>query len=200
VVVKRNPDRTRQRILEAAFAEIYRNGFRSASVDQILSDTGLTKGALYHHFPNKAALGYAVVEEIIGGHINQTWIQPLADSGDPITALMTQLRSMTKEQIAQVCDCGCPLNNLAQEMSSVDDEFRKRIAAVFAMWREGIAESLERGRTTGTVRPDADCRQAASFFVAGVEGATGLAKNARDPEVLSSCIGAMSVYLESLRP
>lgn len=200
MVVKRNPDQTRKRILEAAFAEIYRNGFRSASVDRILADTGLTKGALYHHFPNKAALGYAVVEEIIGGHMHETWIAPLADTDDPITALMTQLQSMTDEQIAQVCDCGCPLNNLAQEMSSVDDEFRTRLAAVFSLWREGIAESLQRGQAAGSVDAGVDCKQAAGFFVAGVEGATGLAKNARDPEVLRSCIGAMSVYMESLRP
>ena len=42
------PDTTRQKLLQAAFTEIYRHGFQAASLTQILSDTALTKGALYH--------------------------------------------------------------------------------------------------------------------------------------------------------
>ena len=58
----RQPDLTRQRILEASFAEIHRQGFQAASVANILTTTGLTKGALYHHFPSKKDLGLAVID------------------------------------------------------------------------------------------------------------------------------------------
>jgi len=44
-------DVTREKILDAAFHEIHRYGFQSASLANILERTGLTKGALYHHFP-----------------------------------------------------------------------------------------------------------------------------------------------------
>ncbi|WP_240754797.1 TetR/AcrR family transcriptional regulator [Parasulfuritortus cantonensis] len=40
----RQPDLTRQRILEAGFQEIHRHGYQAASVASILADTGLTKG------------------------------------------------------------------------------------------------------------------------------------------------------------
>lgn len=200
VVSKRNPDQTRARILQAAFTEIHRNGFRAASVDQILAETGLTKGALYHHFPNKAALGYAVVDELIGGEIRETWIAPLASFEDPIDGLLHLIDSVVPQDFPSVCDKGCPLNNLAQEMSPVDDEFRLRIDAVFRIWREGVAERLRMGLESGHVSPSVDCRQAATFFVASVEGAIGLAKNSRDPEVLLSCMAGLKRYLESLRP
>jgi len=52
---------TRRKILESAFHEIHRNGFQAASLNPILERTGVTKGALYHHFPNKQTLGYAVL-------------------------------------------------------------------------------------------------------------------------------------------
>ena len=61
----RDPQRTRERLLQAASREIYRSGFQSASLDTILASAGVTKGALYYHFKNKQALGYAVVEEVI---------------------------------------------------------------------------------------------------------------------------------------
>ncbi len=63
----RNPEHTRKRLLKAAFQEVYRSGFQSASLDTILAATGVTKGALYYHFEGKEALGLAVVEEVIAG-------------------------------------------------------------------------------------------------------------------------------------
>ena len=61
----RDPQRTRERLLQAAFREVYHSGFQGAGLDTILASTGVTKGALYHHFGSKEALGYAIVEEIV---------------------------------------------------------------------------------------------------------------------------------------
>ena len=73
----RDPERTRERLLQAASREIYRSGFQSASLDTILASAGVTKGALYYHFKNKEALGYAVVEEVISPDVRGTWVRPL---------------------------------------------------------------------------------------------------------------------------
>ena len=61
-VRSRDPERTRVRLLQAAFEEMYRSGYRSADLDAILAAAGVTKGALYYHFDNKESLGYAVVD------------------------------------------------------------------------------------------------------------------------------------------
>ena len=79
----RNPEQTRSIILDAAFKEVYENGFQAASLDRILANTQLTKGALYHHFPNKQAMGLALVDELIGPTIDQQMIEPLEKTDDP---------------------------------------------------------------------------------------------------------------------
>ena len=53
----RDPERTRERLLQAAFREVYRSGFQSARLDAVLATGGVTKGALYYHFGSKEALG-----------------------------------------------------------------------------------------------------------------------------------------------
>ena len=58
---------TRDKLLKAAFEEIYRSGFQATSLDIILTKARVTKGALYHYFPDKASLGYAVVDEVVKG-------------------------------------------------------------------------------------------------------------------------------------
>ena len=198
-MVRRNPDATRRRILEAAGAEIHRHGFRSASIDQILSHTGLTKGALYHHFPTKADLGYAVVDEVIRSWFLSRWIEPMERSSNPIDGFIQALHDVSPEEVATLCDCGCPLNNLAQEMSSVDETFRQKLATVYRCLTERMADALLRGQGAGVVAPDVDCRQAAVFLAATLAGAAGAAKNARDPAILAACRHGLVRYLESLR-
>ena len=52
------------RILAAAENIFARFGFRRASMGQIANEAGLTRQALYHHYPSKEALFSAVVEEL----------------------------------------------------------------------------------------------------------------------------------------
>ncbi len=198
-MVKRDPDATRLRILEAASAEIHRSGFRKASIDQILADTGLTKGAFYYHFPTKADLGYAVIDEVLGTSVVERWVTPMERSQNPIDGLLEALTQASPEEVELLCECGCPLNNIAQEMSSIDENFRRKIAQVYHRWTERMANALMRGQGAGLIDPNVDCAQAAAFIVATLEGAAGAVKNSRDPAMLQSCLVGISRYLESLR-
>lgn len=196
---KRNPDLTRARLLEAGFEEIYQHGFRAASLDSILERAGVTKGALYHHFPNKNALGYAIIDELIRVWIYETWIEPLKDCDNPIDCLQETIHSHLDKVTQEACSCGCPLNNLNQEMSSEDEGFRLRISKVIEGIQQGVAEALRRGQVNGTVRADIDVERTAGFFFAAVEGIAGVSKNSQSSEVMRLNFEALSDYLDTLR-
>ena len=167
----RAPEDTRRRILKAAFAEFYRHGFQGGSLNRIVDEAGTTKGALFHHFEGKNDLGYAVVEEIIQPRIKALWLDPLADSIDPITDAKQAVRQFIKQEqangrLAQ----GCPLNNLAQEMSPLDEGFRIRIEKVYSAWRESLESAFARGIKAGKVRRDISPRNVAAFVVSALAG------------------------------
>lgn len=193
-----DPQRTRQRLLQAAFREIYRSGFRGAGIDTILAATGVTKGALYYHFGSKKALGYAIVEELIAAPLRDKWLRPFQSGEDPIETLIgiVQATSLRPE----IVRAGCPLNNLAQEMSNLDQRFRNRLAKVFDEWREGTAAALRRGQSEGAVRRDLNPEETASFLIAMYEGYVLLAKNAQDVNVWRVGIRNIVGWLRSLRP
>ena len=148
-------------MLQAAFREIHRSGFQSAGIDTILAATNVTKGALYYHFDSKEALGYAVVEEIVANFVRDRWLRPLQSSTDPIDILIgvVQRIPVRPEDVRG----GCPLLNLAQEMSPLDEQFRKRLAIIFHAWREGVATVLREGQSHGTVRRDLDPAEPPAF-------------------------------------
>jgi TetR/AcrR family transcriptional repressor of nem operon len=197
---KRQPDVTRQKLLHAAFDEIYRRGFQAASLETILDQAGLTKGALYHHFPDKAALGHAVVDDVVTGLLLERWLGVLQrQQGDPITALQGMLEERSTALTSHEVELGCPLNNLAQEMAPVDEKFRRRIDAAFERWIAGFARLLRQGQKDGTIRRDVKPEPLAAFLVAAIEGSFGLAKSARSSALLRSNLKVLAGLLEGLR-
>jgi TetR/AcrR family transcriptional regulator, transcriptional repressor for nem operon len=194
----RDPERTRERLLQAAFREVYRSGFQSAGLDTILAAAGVTKGALYYHFKSKEALGYAVIEEIIAPDNRSQWLRPLQSGKDPIAALIGSVRGISVR--AEDVRGGCALLNLAQEMSPLHAGFRKRLERVFQAWQQGVASILREGQTHGRVRRDVEPADAAGLLIAMVEGYGSLAKNAQDPKVMKAGIRNIVDWLRSLRP
>ena len=193
----RDPERTRERLLQAAFQEVHRSGFQSAGLDTILAATGVTKGALYHHFESKEALGYAIVEEIVAKLTRDRWLHPMLKNGHPIDLLIGIVRRIPARP--EDIRTGCPLLNLALEMSPLDEQFRKRLERIFLAWQDGVATLLRKGQSQGTVRRDLNPDDAASFLVAMVEGYATLAKNAQDAKVWK--VGTKNIvgWLRSLR-
>lgn len=194
----RNSERTRALLLQAAFEEIYRAGYRSADLDAILAAAGVTKGALYHHFENKEALGYAVLDEVMTSDLHRKWVQPLRNPKDPIDALVriVQSESLRREDVRR----GCPLLNLSQEMSGLDEGFRRRTAKLFRNWHDAVAGALREGQKRGLVRNDIDANETATFLIATYEGYVVLAKNAQDARTMQSGQRRVSGHLVSLRP
>ncbi len=195
-----DPDATRRLLLQAAYAEILRHGYQAASLTRILQDTGLTKGALYHHFDNKRALGFAVIDEVIAPMVHRYWIAPLArHDGDPIGSISECIGMAAGRIDDETLRLGCPLNNLAQEMSPIDEGFRQRIGAVFAQWRLALANALEQGVADGVVVANIDPEAVSIFLVAALEGCLGMAKTTQDRDMLLACGSGILDYLERLR-
>jgi AcrR family transcriptional regulator len=197
--VRRQPDQTRQKLLERAFEEIHRNGFRAASLDSILVDAGVTKGALYHHFANKLELGYAVVDEVVRPWMEETW-RPVSEASNPIDAAIATIRERLKSRTQMALTIGCPFNNLTQEMSGVDEGFRRRLSAILHDWREATAAAMRRGQANGLVRADIDAQAAAAFVISSIEGCVGMAKASQSREFLEAGFTGLIEYLEHLRP
>ena len=56
------PTSARDKLLEAGVKLVRQRGFGSTSVDQLCADAGVTKGAFFHHFASKEALGVALAD------------------------------------------------------------------------------------------------------------------------------------------
>lgn len=196
----RDREGTRARLLAAGFEEVYRHGFQGASVDDVLRRLAVTKGAFFHHFPSKLEFGYALVDEVIAGMIRAQWVEPLAKSTDPLTTIADAFDAGAAELAKAPANFGCPLNNLAQEMSPLDAGFRLRTQQVFELWMEAYELALRLGQSNGTVSTTIDPHAAAFALVAEIEGILSLAKNSQDRRALTIGSQNLRLRLNTMRP
>ena len=194
----KQPDITREKILDAAFQEMYRHGFQAASLTNILATIGLTKGALYHHFPTKGDLGHAVINEVIREGLDAMVFAPLRDSDTPAATLLDIIRLKGERATRESVALGCPLNNLMQEMSPLDAQFKKRLASILSEWQKAVADALQRAQQQGRVRKEVDCQAAALFLVSAWEGCVGVAKNLQSVKEFRLCMKQLEAYAQSL--
>lgn len=195
---ERKAEQTRERILQAGFEEIYEHGFQGMRIEAVLKKTQLAKGALYHHFPNKKSLGYAVVDELLFQH-SQEMSSLLALESDPIEGNCKLLMMVCERASDDDVSRGCPVNNLSQEMSGLDEGFKSRLCAIYTHWADTISASLQAGQKQGLVRQDLDTQLAAGFIISSFQGITGAAKCMNSKEVLLSLTSVLCDYIRTLR-
>ena len=190
---------TRGKLLFAAYQEIHVNGFQSASLSNILARTGVTKGALYHHFPNKTELGYAVVDEVIAKRIHMSFIQPLAHFDDPIDGFIELIQNAGETFSLTDIELGCPLSVLAQEMAPIDEGFRLRLTAIYEQWHQSIADVLSKAKAEGMIIDEVDPYAMAVTMAAIMEGSLSAAKVSQSLDKLYHCAAGLTQFLQLIR-
>ena len=189
---------TRSNIIACAAEEILHTGFQSASVSNILRKAGVSKGCFYHHFPTKKELGYAVLDELFTKVKTEIW-EPILTSKNPLQAIINLYQQPKDHFDNDQIKHGCPINNLAQEMSPVDEGFRERIELIYSGWKQRLTEELQRCQQDGHMKKDINVDDIAALIIAATQGATGIAKNAQNPDSFIEYTRGLSDYLNTLQ-
>ena len=190
---------TRDRILQQMFYDIRKNGFQGLRADKVIAEMDITKGALYHYFPNKQAIGTAVIDEIIRPIYLEFFHELDRSTAHPVDKLQEHLQFLAAKATNEEVALGCPLNNLVQEMSPLDEDFRLRMKSIVDTIHRSIASALRRGQEVGKVRSDINPEQVAQFYFAGIEGAYSIAKVRKDAAAFCGNMAMLGQFLDTLR-
>ncbi|CAN7682455.1 TetR/AcrR family transcriptional regulator [Mesorhizobium sp. LjNodule214] len=180
----------RKRVLDVAEASFQERGYQASSIGDLMAAAGVTGGALHHHFPTKKALALAVIEERVAAAVEETWIAPVQAAGSAREGIRAVFEAVAAELEQQGFVRGCPLNNLAHELSLADPDFRAALAGIFAAWREAIADRIRTDQQAGGEQ-GTDPQRFAALVVAAYSGAMSMAKAAQDVGPLRDCLEAL---------
>lgn len=187
--------RTKEQILEAAYRLVHRQGFNNTSLDDILRESGVGKGIFYHHFRSKNELGYAILDRLALSSSERLAREVFGRDADPLTQISHLFDIIISSQREAGCVGGCPVGNLALEMSDIDDGFRQRIAEILNNWRNQVAEAIRRAQESGQLARKMQGEKLADFIIAGIEGAILLTKVRKDLTVLERCLDELKRHV-----
>jgi TetR/AcrR family transcriptional repressor of nem operon len=186
----------REQILEAAMRLMHVRGYHRTVLGDVLRASGTGKGNFYHYFPSKEALGYAILDRLARDFTERTLDPIFGDATrTPLAQIDALLDAIVAAQRARQCRGGCPMGNLATELSDSHEGFRQRLSEVFDLWQARLATALARAQAEGTLAPEADPDRLARFLVGGLEGAILLAKVEKDISVMEGCVEELRQHL-----
>ena len=185
---------SREKLLDIAFSEIYHNGYTATSIDKILKQASMNKGSMYHFFKSKKELGLAVVNEKINTYIEDKYGVLLQYEKNICDEMMKLIKNRNNFDFV----CGCKLNNLMQELSPLDKDFKEALEKVYLRFENIIEEVLNKAIKNGEIKHN-DTKALSLFVVASIEGCLGTAKKSQDGSYFQTCISQLELLLNSLK-
>ena len=183
----------RQKILDKAFEEIHKNGYEAASINKILKDVGVNKGSMYHYFKSKRELTLIMIKENLSEYIEEKYGVILDVKENYIQEILKIFRKSTSQG---VCN-GCRLNNLVQELSHRDNDFKVELEKIYIKFEEIIEEAIIRAIENKEII-HSNPKRLSIYLVASLEGCVATAKKSQNFEIYNECVDEIENYLNSL--
>ncbi len=184
---------TRARVIRETTTLIHEKGFKGTSISDIIKATGVKKGNLYFHFPNKEAIGIAFLEEVKAE--SATFVDDSLHGQTPMQKIANYLDAVFIRHKSMNFVGGCMIGNSALEMGDNNPLFASKIADIFGNWKSAIAEVLSQAKAAGELKIEMEAEILANHMVAVIEGGIMMAKVTKDENDLKNSLYSLRSIL-----
>jgi AcrR family transcriptional regulator len=145
----------RAQILAGARRAFARHGYDGATVARLEEETGLSRGAIFHYFPDKLAIFVALAAET-----NRRYVDLIVERG--LEAAVRQMATESPEWLAALIEI--------QSRMRHDEDFGRRLAEAHEADAERIPGWFEEQQADGRIRADVDVRDLGRFATMVING------------------------------
>ncbi len=197
---KHQPERgdARTRLLEAARDVIRARGFSATTVDDLCAEAGVTKGAFFHHFDSKEALGVAAAEfwaETTSEFFEQA---PYHGHDDPLDRILAYVDFRKGIIDGELAEFTCLVGTMTQEVYSSYPAIRDACAASILGHAATLEPDLQAAMDQRGIAADWTPASLARHTQAVLQGAFILAKATGDRDVARDSVDHLKRYLQLL--
>lgn len=185
----------REHLLNITYEEIYTKGFQAANTSIILKKAKINKGSMYHYFKSKKDLALCVIKEKLKPMIIKKYI-PLREAKTNSFDLLLSLLQNTK--ILNI-KYGCHVNNLIQEMSPLDEDFRIILENIYLYMEESIQYALDTAIKNKEISTSIDTKKLSLFILSSMEGSLITAKKSNNIKHFEDSISILINFLNTLK-
>jgi len=186
----------RERLLRIAFQLFHEQGFHATGVATILREAGVNPGSMYHFFRSKDDLLLKVLEFALD-YLNEAVMAPVeAATQDPLARIDALLAQYRARMAATGCRMGCPMGNLALEVSDGNPEARALIHRNFENWAARVEGWLD--EAGGCLPASVDRARLARFVLTVMEGGLMQARAAGNLQPFDDAVAVLHEHMATL--
>lgn len=185
---------TRQKLIDATYEEVYSNGYQGAALADILAKAGVHKGSMYHFFANKKEMALAAIQEKISNRFFERYGKIVALKRGYLDEFFSGLRDISQRDFKR----GCPIANIVQEMSNIDEDFNTAMKSIYSQFRSNIKMIFDKAVEVGELA-QCDTDKLALFTTVALEGAILSAKASGEPQDFVDSVEILIHYIESYK-
>jgi len=187
----------KQHILETALKLFASRGYHSVSIEDILRESGCTRGVLYYYFPSKKELGFAVIDEQVRLMAERGSARHLRTDAHPIDMMLEMIDELPGLAKLETGEALTP--SIAARLGAVDPDFRDRLSAAYGAMIDELEVILRRGAAQGQIADSVDPCVLAYLFTVICEGIMFTSLLGLREAVWEESRRWMKDYLNSLR-
>lgn len=181
---------SKEKLIKSSIELITQKSFSSVGVQQLCDHAGVKKGSFYHFFDSKQEL---IIEslDVVWSDFKNSILDPIKEKDcsleEKLDLLFQKFYEHNKDsKSCKGCVIGCPLGNLALEMSTLDETIRKKVEDLFNRWVEFFEEILQRAKNNKEIPENVDSKATAKSIVAYIEGIFLIGKTFNNPEIIKN--------------
>lgn len=187
----------RARLLEAARSLVRHRGFAATSVDDLCAAAGVTKGAFFHHFPSKEALGVALVDDWTETTAAMFAAHPYNGLADPLDRVFAYLDLRREILGLPIAEFSCVAGTTVQETYETSAPIRAAAGRSLTSASEHVRPHLAAALAAHPV-PGVTAEGLARLIQVAVQGGIVLAKALDDPAAAREAFDHVERYLRLL--
>ena len=188
----------KEKLLEASVSLIRQRGFAATTVEELCERAGVTKGAFFHHFESKDALGVAAVEywsRITAALFRGAPYHQAADAFGRLRAYLALRKTLIRGELAEFT---CVAGTMVQETYASHPDIRAACADSIFGHAGTLVEDFAAAMKERGVGGEVTAESLAAHTQCVIQGAFILAKARGDERVASESIEHLQRYLELL--